>query len=129
MTSKKSKTARLEQSQLLKAKEHIGIDTTDPNVSPPPGAMLADQQELSHNNTYGRLPRFYVDRLIVCQQCGTEEVWPAARQKWWYEVAKGHINSNAVLCLACRDTKKQRKEEAHLVHMVGLKKKHENNET
>jgi Probable zinc-ribbon domain len=129
MTSDKSKAERLKQSQLLKAKEHFGIDTTAPNVEPPPGAVLADQNELSHNNTYGRLPRFYVDKLVVCHHCGTEEVWAADRQKWWYEVAKRNINTDAVLCRACRDKEKQRKEEARSVHIEGLKKKREKIET
>lgn len=120
---------RLKQDQLSRAKKLTGIDTTDPNVTPPPGAVLADQKELSHNNTYGRLPRFYIDKVVVCRQCGTEEVWPAERQKWWYEVAKGNINTEAVLCRACRDNEKQRKEEARRVHAEGLKKKRSNDET
>lgn len=28
----------------------------------------------------------------------TEELWPAERQKWWYEVAQGNINTDAILC-------------------------------
>jgi len=102
MTSKQSRQERLKQSQLLKAKAHIGIDTTDPVVLPPPEAVVADQKELAHNNTYGRLPQFYIDKLVVCRQCGAEEVWLARRQKWWYEVAKGNINTDAVLCRSCR---------------------------
>ena len=129
MTSSKSKMERMKQSQLTRAKEHTGNDTTDPNATPPPGAELADQKELSHNNTYGRLPRFYIDKVVVCRQCGTEEVWPAERQKWWYEVAKGNINTEAVLCRACRNNEKQSKLEARRVHAEGLKKKRSNNET
>lgn len=123
MSSKKSKAYRLKQSRLARAKTLAGIDTTDPAVKPPPGAVLADQQELSHNNTYGRLPRFYVDKVVVCRQCGTEEVWPADRQKWWYEVTKANIYADAVLCRACRAKEKKLKEEARRVHMEGLKKK------
>src|SRR5262245_19871961 len=123
MTSNKSKTERLKQSQLLRAKALAGIDTTDPDVPIPPGAVLADSKELSHNNTYGRLPRFYVDKVIVCRNCGMEETWPADRQKWWYEVAKGNINTTAVLCHACRKEEEQRKAEARRVHLEGLEKK------
>jgi hypothetical protein len=123
MTSSKSKTARSKQSRLSRAKALAGVDSTDPDATPPPGAVLADPKELSHNNTYGRLPRFYVDRVVVCRQCGTEEVWPAERQKWWYEVAKGNINTAAVLCRACRENEKLRKEEARRIHVEGLAKK------
>ena len=113
----------MKQSKLSRAKTLAGIDTTDPFATPPHGAVLADQKELSHNNTYGRLPRFYVDKVVVCRYCGTEEVWPAERQKWWYEVAKGNINTDAVLCRACRENEKHRKDEARRIHMEGLKKK------
>lgn len=123
MTSEKSKSERLKQSRVLRAKEYAGIDTTAPEVDPPYGAVLADPQELGHNNTYGRLPRFYFDKLVVCRECGAEEVWPAERQKWWYEVTKGDINTDAVLCRTCREREKQRKEEARRVHLEGLKKK------
>ncbi len=129
MTSRKTKTERLKQSRLVRAKALNGIDTSDPSVVPPPGTVLADQQELVHNNTYGRLPRFYIDKVVVCRQCGLEEVWSAERQKWWYEVAKGSINTDAVLCRACREKEKKRKDEARRVHMEGLKKKHEDNKT
>lgn len=129
MTSKKSRTERLKKSRLLRAREYAGINTTDPDVEPPPGSVIADEKELQHNNTYGRLPRFYVDKIVVCRQCGTEEVWPAARQKWWYEVAKGSINTDAVLCRACRDLEKQRKEQARQVHMDGVLQKDKKSET
>jgi hypothetical protein len=109
MTSIDRKLQRLRESQLARARSLIGIDPTDPAVVPPPGAVLADPANLSHNNTYGRLPRFYVDRVVVCRQCAKEEVWPAERQKWWYEEAKGNINTQAVLCRACRALERQRK--------------------
>jgi hypothetical protein len=129
MTSEESKAGRLRRSQLSRAKALAGIDITDPGTPPPPGAVWADQRELVHNNAYGLLPRFYVDRVVVRRQCGTEEVWPAERQKWWYEVAKGNINTQAVLCRACRGQQRQRKEEARRVHMEGLKRKQSRDET
>ena len=53
------------------------------------------------------LPRFlalgyYVDLAFVCRDCGAAEVWRAAQQKWWYEVAKGHLYSTAIRCRKCR---------------------------
>ncbi|MBF0502790.1 MAG: zinc-ribbon domain containing protein [Candidatus Riflebacteria bacterium] len=126
MTSDKSKIQRLQDARLKRAKALADIDTRDPNVDPPPGAVIADQLELAHNNTYGRLPRFYVDKVVVCRQCGKEEVWPAERQKWWYEVTKGNINTGAVLCRTCRDKEKARKDEARRLHLQGLEKKHGN---
>jgi len=83
MTSEKIKGRRRQDGRLKRAKALAGIDTCDPNINPPPGATITDHRELAHNNTYGRLPRFYVDKVVVCRRCGTEEVWPAERQKWW----------------------------------------------
>jgi hypothetical protein len=124
MTSENSKKKRLHAGRLQRANALAGIDPRDPHVAPPPGAVMADPAELAHNNTYGRLPRFYVDRVIQCRQCEVEEVWLAGRQKWWYEVAKGNINTEAVLCRSCRAKEKTRKEAARQTHLKGLAKKH-----
>jgi Probable zinc-ribbon domain len=129
MTSSKRKQQRLEESRLRRARELAGIDPRDQNVSPPPGAVIADPVQLSHNNTYGRFPRFYVDKIIECRQCSKEEVWPAAHQKWWFEVAKGNINTQAVLCRSCRKTEKERRDEARRVHLEGVARKHEGRKT
>jgi hypothetical protein len=121
MTSRETKERRLKESSLKRAKALASID---PRRDPPPaGAVLADQTELAHNNTYDLLPKFYVDRAIVCRQCGTEEVWAAERQKWWYEVAKGNIFTDAVFCRSCRESKKVQKAEARRVHLEGVAKK------
>ena len=123
MSSKSTKEQRLKEGRLLRAKALANVDTRNPDSVPPPGALPADHTELAHNNTYGLLPRFYVDRVVVCRQCGTEEVWPAERQKWWYEVAKGNINTDAVLCRTCREAEKTKKSEARRVHLEGVAKK------
>jgi len=110
MTSKRTKAKRLLESRLKRAKALTGIDPRYAEGSLPPGAVMADHTQLQHNNTYDCLPQFYLDKVVVCRNCGREEVWPAERQKWWYEVAKGNINSKAVLCSSCRQTKKSKKE-------------------
>ena len=121
MSSKGTKEQTLKESRLARAKALASIDPRrDP---PPPGAVMADHAELAHNNTYDLLPKFYVDRAVVCRQCGTEEVWPAERQKWWYEVAKANISAVAVLCRSCREVKKAKRAEARRVHLEGLAKK------
>lgn len=75
----------------------------------PPGAVAADHRALSHNNTYGLLPDYYLDRPFTCRDCGAAETWTAAQQKWWYERAKGHIDSFAVRCRNCRQRIRQQK--------------------
>lgn len=67
------------------------------------GAEAADREVLAlHNNTYGLLPAFYVDRPFRCRDCGAEAVWTAMQQKWWYEAVGANLNSGATRCLACR---------------------------
>ena len=72
-----------------------------------PSAVIADQSKLSHINTYGSLPDFYLDRPFSCRKCGKREIWKAKDQKWYYEEAKGHIDAVAIECHACRMAKKQ----------------------
>jgi predicted RNA-binding Zn-ribbon protein involved in translation (DUF1610 family) len=74
-----------------------------------PSAVRADQSKLDHINTYGSLPEYYIDRPFRCRDCGKEEIWRAADQKWYYEEAKGHIDATAVRCHDCREARKTRK--------------------
>ena len=53
-----------------------------------PSAMAADHSKLSHINTYGSLPEFYLDQPFTCRKCGKREIWKARDQKWYYEEAK-----------------------------------------
>ncbi len=71
-----------------------------------PSAVPADQSRLGHINTYGALPDFYIDKPFKCRDCGKEEIWRAADQKWYFEEAKGHIDALAVRCSACRRRRK-----------------------
>jgi hypothetical protein len=129
MTRRKRKQQRLDDARLRRAKDLEGIDPRNDLVVPPPGAVMADPEQLCHNNTYAAFPRFYIDRVVVCRQCGKEEVWPAARQKWWYEVAKGNINTEAVLCRACRKAEQTRRETARRQRLDGLARTRQRGET
>lgn len=72
-----------------------------------PSAVPADPSQLGHINTYGELPRYYLDIPFTCRVCGKREIWKAADQKWYYETAKGHIDARAVACHACRKARKR----------------------
>jgi hypothetical protein len=76
----------------------------------PEGAIAADLSQQAPNNTYSPL-LFYVDHPFKCVDCGKEEVWTAAQQKWYYEVAKGSIYAGAVRCRACRQEHRRSKDE------------------
>jgi len=82
---------------------------------------------MAPNNSYGA-PDFvrrgyYLDRPFRCAGCGREEIWTAAQQKWWYEVAKGYLYSGAKLCRPCRRREQARRSEARRVHLEGLTRK------
>ena len=80
MSSIKRKQQRLRESQVVRAKAMVGIDPTDLTIEPPCGAVMAERANLGHNNTYSQLPRFYIDKVVCCRQCGsTRYGLPGAR--------------------------------------------------
>ncbi len=109
---KSNKQRRLEiRERRRKRAEKRSINTFVKPKAFPAGSVLADWEELKHNNTCGPLPEFYVDKAFICQDCGSNELWTAKQQKWWYEIAKGDINSTAIRCLRCRHRIQADKEE------------------
>ena len=96
--------------------------------SPAPYRMVpVNETLLAPNNSYGA-PDFvrrgyYVDIPFRCVDCGKDEVWTGAQQKWWYEVAKGFVYSSAIRCRACRRKERDRREEARRIHLQGLLEK------
>ena len=129
MAGPKRKRRRLDKARASRVKASAAVGRTDVNAAIPPGAVAADPAQLAHNNTYSPLPKFYVDKPVTCRQCGTEEVWKAERQKWWYEVAKGNIFTQAVLCRACREKDKDRRATARRTHLEGVARKRGRKET
>jgi hypothetical protein len=53
---------------------------------------------------------WYRDEPFICADCGKLEVWTAAQQKWWYEVAKGGILTKATRCRQCRKVDRERRD-------------------
>jgi hypothetical protein len=90
----------------------------------PAGALPAEPANLLHDRTYGPRPRFYADQPFVCVECGAEEVWTAADQKWWYEEAKGKVATRANRCHACRRARRLRCAQERRIHIEGVVAKH-----
>jgi hypothetical protein len=91
------------------------------------GAVLVDEEQLAPYNSYGA-PDFvrrgyYLDRPFRCVGCGSEQVWTAEQQKWWYEAAKGYVYSSAKLCRPCRRREQERRARARRVHLEGVARK------
>jgi len=71
-----------------------------------PSALPADPAKLDHINTYCGLPEYYLDKPFRCRDCGREEIWKAADQKWYYEEQKAHMDATAIRCHDCRKARK-----------------------
>jgi hypothetical protein len=91
---------------LAEAKRIAGLNPDAQRTHP--SSVAADPSKLAHINTYGSLPEYYIDQPFRCCDCGKEEIWRAADQKWYYEEAKGHIDARAVRCHRCRAARKAR---------------------
>jgi putative zinc ribbon protein len=72
----------------------------------PRNRIAADLSRQAPNNSYSP-PTFYEDMPFTCVDCGAEELWTAEQQKWWYEEAKGPVQSTAVRCRACRQARRE----------------------
>jgi hypothetical protein len=97
------------------------------HVEPGSDVVLCNASLLAAYNSYGS-PAFvargyYVDMPFECADCGRQEVWRATQQKWWYEIAKGNVESRATRCSACRRVERTRQAEARRVHLEGVAKK------
>lgn len=91
------------------------------------GCVGVDRSQLAPDGSYSQ-PDFvkrgyYLDKPFVCQDCGEAQIWTAAQQKWWYEVAKGGVWTTATRCRACRLRERTRRVEARRIHLEGLARK------
>lgn len=121
MKSNKQRRQEIKTRRLKRAgKKLVQIKSTGNLQYLPIGAVLADQTMLPYTGSYSPMPLYYVDKPFVCKDCGVEQVWTAEQQKWWYEVARGNINSTAIRCRDCRHKEQQRKAEARHIHLQGL---------
>ena len=124
MKSGKQRRAEIKDRRRKKADPYKELDRFDLGCKPA-SAILANVEELQHNPraAYTLMPLFYVDMPFTCKDCGSKELWTAKQQKWWYEIAKGSIDSTAVRCRRCRKREQARKAEARRVYFEGIAKK------
>ena len=124
MKSGKQRRAEIKERRRKRAAPYAELDRFDLSGKPA-HAILANIDELQHNlrAAYTLMPLYYVDMPFTCKDCGSMELWTAKQQKWWYEIAKGSIDSIAIRCRSCRKKEQARKEEARRVHLEGIAKK------
>lgn len=111
----KSNKQRKAEIMAIRRKRRINAQTAakpNPNLTPP-GSVPCDPSLLKPYNSYG-VPLFvargyYLDIEFTCRDCGKHEIWKATQQKWWYENAKGNVESRAIRCRACRKIEREHK--------------------
>ncbi len=92
-----------------------------------PTDVICHPELLAPNGSYST-PLFvtrgyYIDLPFQCVDCQKQEIWLAAQQQWWYEVAKGDVFALASRCRPCRKIERDRKIEARRIHLEGVAKK------
>ena len=101
---------------------------TGPQPAPRPlGTAPVNEAFLAPYKSYGApdyvMRGYYQDSSFRCHACSKEEIWTAAQQKWWYEVAKGYVYSMAKFCRLCRRKEQARRAEARRIHLEGVARK------
>jgi hypothetical protein len=79
-------------------------DEYDPDYKPnlPAGAVKGDVRRQSYCCAHHVPKYFYVDENKTCVQCGSDFVFTAREQKFWYERMQFNFSSTAIRCRTCR---------------------------
>ncbi len=72
----------------------------------PCGAILVNREKVTSRSVVPAIPLWYEDVFFACKDCGNQERWTARQQQWWYEVARGEIETTAIRCKSCRQKKR-----------------------
>ena len=126
MTSGKKQRAKIEARRAKRAAARP-LRGGEDNRELPWGAARCDPTRLAPSNSYS-IPDFvsrgyYLDFLFRCKDCGVEETWSGAQQKWWYEDAKGDAATIANRCRPCRQKERARRTAARDEAKAGMAKK------
>ena len=76
-------------------------------------ALPVDPDLINLGGSYHR-PIFFTDQPFSCQDCGTNCVWKAEDQRWYFETFHAPYYETAKRCRACRRRERQRKDQARL---------------
>src|SRR5262245_38397918 len=128
MKSCKQRRAEIKQARINRAQKKYALELGARRKEVTAGTAPCNTSLLAPNHSCSDPPfmhrGYYCDILFKCKDCGTEEVWTATRQKWWYEVAKGDVWTTAVRCNSCRRKERLRITEARRIQQEGLARKH-----
>ncbi len=96
MKSPKQRRQEIEARRLQRAERKACRANARP-VDRPPRTVEVTPASLRPTTRYG-IPEFVRrghcrDRPFRCKDCGVDELWTAAQQRWWYEVGRGAAGS------------------------------------
>ena len=57
---------------------------------------------------------WYVDAVFRCIDCGSDFLFSATEQRFWYEDRRFYVDSRPTRCVACRKKERARKRETQL---------------
>jgi hypothetical protein len=95
--SKKTRRAKAESEVVKNVILNRGKVPSDAVI--PEGAVAGD---ITRQDARYRPRQYYIDRPFKCVDCGSDEVWKAEQQKWYYEVVKGSTYAEPTRCRPCR---------------------------
>ena len=107
--SRKNREDRQRRNRIHRPRRNRDPELSVGSVRIPLGAIVANPEEQAPNNSY-LPPVYYADTEIRCVECATVETWTAEQQHWWYEIAKGAVDSTAVRCRSCRRRRREERE-------------------
>ena len=86
------------------------------NIKLKDGYAIANHKKLDHIFLcVGGLPEYYTDKPFTCRDCGSNNVWTAAKQKHYFEEFKGkHLEALAIRCRKCREVKNLKKKQQQI---------------
>jgi hypothetical protein len=127
MKSGKQRRLELKAERQKKEVKKLSLKGGEKRKEVPSGIATCNPEKLAPYNSYGEpvfvTRGYYSDIPFQCQGCGVKEVWRATQQKWWYEVAKGNVESTATRCRLCRRKERERKACARKASEEGMEKK------
>lgn len=126
MKSGKQRRTEIRERRATNQAKRVQVRLADPRMMEGvPASAMAPCNPQRLRESCGYPPEFaqrgfYIDTAFDCVDCGKQEIWRATQQKWWYEVARGAVESCAIRCRACRQRDRARAAEARRVHLQGL---------
>ncbi len=115
MTRRKSKSERRDSERFRDQRicKLIDLGWIQSASEIPLDAVPVDPDLINLGGSYHR-PTFFTNQPFTCQDCGSDCVWKAEDQRWYFETFHAPYYETAKRCRVCRRNERQRKAQARL---------------